>query len=66
MTRVYDSAQADTRARFQFDGTQPTSRSSECGFTGERRQVRHYGLDFVEFETAPDRLTEDNAYQYCF
>ena len=64
---VHDSAQADTRARFQFDEVHSLlpefSFKRRCGFTGENKSDDvHYGLDFVEFEQAPDPIAqEDNA-----
>lgn len=65
---VYDSAQADTRARFQFDevhsllpGVQ-LQKGDVVSLVKNRSDDVHYGLDFVEFEQAPDPIAQgDNA-----
>ena len=65
---VHDSAQADTRARFQFDEVHSLlpniqlQKGDVVSFVKNKADDVHYGLDFVEFEQAPDPIAQgDNA-----
>ena len=65
---VHDSAQADTRARFQFDEVHSLlpglqlQKGDVVSLVKNRSDDVHYGLDFVEFEQAPDPIAQgDNA-----
>lgn len=65
---VHDSAQTDTRSRFQFDevhsllpGVQ-LQKGDLVSLVKNKADDVHYGLDFVEFEQAPDPIAQgDNA-----
>ena len=65
---VHDSAQADTRARFQFDEVHSLlpgiqlQKGDVVSLVKNKADDVHYGLDFVEFEQAPDPIAQgDNA-----